>query len=202
MNRTVILLLGTFAAISLAYGAKVFDILKGPDSGQPNKRIVVHRVGQCVGKKDLPIYLPDFWVTQHNSSHYVLNGVIMVREDFPKGWQPTASVKKCDGFQASASCRPFLDNLASSDVCSMLSASDAMYAKYISSIEPKLRCPFLKGNYTVKQQIYDEVARFLPGSGSTFWEVRNTAKIGDRMIACFIIQLNARPRKVRGSSGQ
>ncbi|XP_053686968.1 uncharacterized protein LOC128736508 [Sabethes cyaneus] len=188
--------------MSVANAMNLFDILKGEDSGQPVKRVVVHRVGQCVGKKDLPIYLPDFWVTQHNRSHNLLNGVIVVREDFPNGWQPTASVKKCDSFQASASCRPFLDNLASSDACSLLAASDAVYAKYMSSIEPKLRCPLRKGNYTVKQLIYDDVTRFMPGAGSTYWEVRSTGKIGDRMVVCFVIQLNVRPRKAKGSSGQ
>ncbi|XP_058828479.1 uncharacterized protein LOC131688296 [Topomyia yanbarensis] len=203
MNLGLISILVATTA-SLASAANIADILKVNTFGQSGKkRVVVHRVGQCLGHKNLPIFFPDFSVSQYNRSHYVVNGEVIFNEDFPNGWEPTATVRRCDGFHASASCRPFLDNMVSSNVCGMLAVADAIYSRYLTAVDPKPQCPFRKGTYVVKDQvIYDDMAKFLPGTGSTYWEIKSTGMVGDRMVLCFSVQLNVRPKKQKASSGR
>ncbi|XP_058456890.1 uncharacterized protein LOC131434250 [Malaya genurostris] len=191
-------------SVYLVSAINIADISKLDTFGQSvKKRLVVHRIGQCIGKKDLPIYFSDFTTSQYNSSHYVVNGEVLFNEDFPHGWEPTTIVKRCDGFHASASCRPFLDNMVVSNLCSMLAVTDSMYSIYMSAMEPKIQCPFKKGTYVMKNQlVYDDVAKFLPGSGSTYWEIKSWGKIGNRMVMCYVVQLNVRPKKLKASSGR
>ncbi|EAT48841.1 AAEL000117-PA [Aedes aegypti] len=177
--------------------ADFLDILTGDGfKGVPSKRLVIHRIGQCPGQKNLPIYFPDFKVSQHNKTDYVVNGEVIFREDFPNGWTGSASVKKCDDFSSAANCRPFLNNIANTDVCTLLSIPNTVYAKYLDMMVPRPKCPFKKGTYVLKdQRVEDEMARFLPGAGNTYWEVRSSGKVGDRTVLCFILQLNARPKR-------
>ncbi|XP_029732468.2 uncharacterized protein LOC109413847 [Aedes albopictus] len=178
-------------------GADFLDILSGDGfQGTSGKRLVIHRIGQCPGQKNLPIYFPDFKVTQHNKTTYTVNGEVIFREDFPNGWTGSASVKKCDDFNSATNCRPFLNSIANMDVCSMLGLSTAVYARYLDRMEPRPKCPFRKGTYVLKDQLVeDDMARFLPGAGNTYWEVKSSGKIGDRTVLCFILQLNARPKR-------
>ncbi|XP_065086740.1 uncharacterized protein LOC135708567 [Ochlerotatus camptorhynchus] len=186
--------------LHLTLAADFLDVLKGDGFGGAKKRLVVNRIGQCPGHKNLPIYFTDFKVSQYNATNYVVNGEVIFKEDFPNGWTGSATVKRCDDFSAAANCRPFLNNIANTDVCTLLAASDAMYTRYFDKMVPKPQCPFKKGSYILKDQLVeDDVARFLPGSGSTYWEVRSSGKIGDRMVLCFILQLNSRPRKTKES---
>lgn len=202
MNRTLLTICWLISIQSIL-AADFMDVLKGDGFGMGvKKRLVVHRIGQCLGHKNLSIYMPDFQIAPYNRTHYAVNGEVIFHEDFPNGWTASATVKKCDSFSASANCRPFLSNIANTDVCNMLAATDAIYGRYMSNISPKAQCPFRKGTYVVKDQIVeDETTRLLPGSGNTYWEVKSTGKVGDRMVLCFIIQLNSRPKKTKESSG-
>ncbi|XP_062541101.1 uncharacterized protein LOC134209133 [Armigeres subalbatus] len=202
--RPALKLLLPVLILSFLYESTASDfltILGGGDGiGGPSKRMVINRIGQCPGQKDLPIYFDDFKITQYNKTNYVVNGEVTFREDFPKGWTGSAVVKKCDDFSSAANCRPFLNNIASTDLCTLLNIPNAMYMKYLNRMTPIPRCPFKKGTYVVKDQLVeDELTRFLPGSGNTYWEARSTGKIGDRMVMCFIIQVNVRPKRSKTS---
>ncbi|XP_055604128.1 uncharacterized protein LOC129752366 [Uranotaenia lowii] len=174
------------------------DILGTIGSIGVQKRLVIHRIGQCVDQKDLPVFMPDFQVTQYNKTQTLVSGDVYFHEDFPNGWKASVTVKNCDDFRPSATCRPFLDNIADSDICTLLAASDTIYGSYLSYVRPKARCPLLKGNYTVRNQpVEDDTTRFLPGSGITYWDARIVGMVGERMVSCFVLQVIARPKKVR-----
>ena len=40
--------------------------------------------------------------------------------------------------------------------------------------------------------------RYMPGSGTTYWEVEINGKVKNQLVLCIIVQLNVRPKK--GSS--
>ncbi|XP_035785363.1 uncharacterized protein LOC118463121 [Anopheles albimanus] len=164
------------------------------DTGK--RRVIVKRAGQCLGQKELPIFLPDMRIAAYNRTHSTIAGEVIFREDFPDGWSSGATIRKCDDLHDSSNCRPFLGNLANTDACTLLADSEAMYARYYATIQPKPVCPFRKGVYNVSEQLIDDgVSRFLPGAGSTFWEVRITGKQDNRLVMCIVMRLNVRPRR-------
>nr|XP_029732484.1 uncharacterized protein LOC115268540 [Aedes albopictus] len=197
----LLLLLLTTTLPSLIIGQNLFG-LSPQLSGIGKKKLVVHRVGQCPGQKNLPIFVPDMRVAPYNATNMAVSGVIEFREDFPNGWDVSATVKKCDDFRSSASCRPYLNNIANSDQCMLLRiGGEMMWMKYLNSISPKAICPFRKGNYTYGETLVDDDwssmydAGYMPGSGTTYWEVEINGKVKNQLVLCIIVQLNVRPKK-------
>lgn len=150
------LLLLLTALPPLVIGQNLFG-LSATLSNVGKKKLVVHRVGQCPGQKHLPIFVPDMRIGPYNATNNAVSGTIEFREDFPNGWDVSATVKKCDDFRSSASCRPHLNNIANSNQCMLLRlGGDMMWMKYLKSISPKPECPFRKGNYTYGETLVDD----------------------------------------------
>ncbi|XP_065086715.1 uncharacterized protein LOC135708537 [Ochlerotatus camptorhynchus] len=193
--RTVLLPLLLLVHPPPAISQNLFGL--APNIGNVGKKkLVVHRVGQCLGKKDLPIFAPDMRIAPYNATNNAVSGIIEFREDFLNGWDVSASVKKCDDFRASDSCRPFLNNLANSNQCMMLGLSDMMWMKYLTNMSPKAECPFRKGIYTYGETLVDDnLVKYMPGSGHSHWEVEITGKVKNRQVLCIIMQLHVRPKK-------
>uniref|UniRef100_A0A182SRN8 Uncharacterized protein n=1 Tax=Anopheles maculatus TaxID=74869 RepID=A0A182SRN8_9DIPT len=132
----------------------------------------------------------------HNRTHTTIAGEIVFREDFPTGWAVELSVKQCPVLQEPSGCRLFLSQLRHSDICAWLASKESSYGKYYSAISPKPKCPFRQGLYNVAERLVDdEASKYLPGVGSTFWEITITGSQKDRQVLCIVVQLNIRPRK-------
>ncbi|XP_055604135.1 uncharacterized protein LOC129752372 [Uranotaenia lowii] len=162
-----------------------------------NKKLVIHRAGQCVGYKNLPIYLPDMRVEPYNSTlkQMAVSGYTVFREDFPNGWKVSVSIKKCDDFRATANCRAVLNNIANSDACTLLRVG-AMYMKYMENMKPKMACPFRAGNYTYEKTLVDDdLIRFMPGSGKTFWDIEVIGRVKERIVTCIQLQFKVIPKR-------
>ncbi|XP_052873689.1 uncharacterized protein LOC128279009 [Anopheles cruzii] len=178
-----------------ADGQDFFSMLPSAPGGVGRKKLFITRVGQCVGKKNLPIYLPDMRIAPYNRTNYVVSGELHFRENLPD-YKLSVMVKQCDDIRATINCRPFLNNIANSDGCGLLRATGTMYNVYMRNFQPKLQCPFWNGTYIMGETLVDDnLVKYLPGSGSTFWEVRMTGRVKERMIFCVVMQLNVRPKK-------
>lgn len=172
------------------------DVLKG-NTG-PTRRLIIHRIGQCIGQKNLSIFFTDFTVSKYNRTKYVLNGESYIHETFPKGWENLMAVKKCEDFSSTGSCRPYFNGMLPGDMCSLLAAGNTLYTRYLEKVSPKPQCPFKKGTYVLKDQlIEDEFTRFYPGAGNDHWETKFSGKVGDRIVMCFVVQMSMRPIKGR-----
>ncbi|XP_058123010.1 uncharacterized protein LOC131294023 [Anopheles ziemanni] len=193
----------SFVVLALLYlnsgglGQDIFGILpQGPIGPIGHKKLFISRVGQCVGKKNLPVYVPDMRIAAYNRTAYVVSGEVHFREDILNGYRLSVTVRKCDDIRATIGCRPFLNNIANTDGCALLSASGAMYHVYLRNFRPELQCPFHNGTYVMSETLVDDgLIKYLPGSGRTFWEVRMTGRIKERMMFCVVMQLNVRPKK-------
>ncbi|XP_035913981.1 uncharacterized protein LOC118512930 [Anopheles stephensi] len=176
----------------------IFSILKpgNPLGTIGRKKLFVTRVGQCVGKKNLPVYVPDMRITAYNRTSYVVSGEAHFREDVPQ-YRLSVAIKQCDDIRATVNCRPFLSNIVNADGCALLQASGAMYNEYLQKFQPPLKCPFWNGTYVMGATLVDDaLVKYLPGSGSTFWEVRMTGRVKERLMFCVVMQLNVRPKKM------
>ncbi|XP_062541103.1 uncharacterized protein LOC134209135 [Armigeres subalbatus] len=180
----------------LIIGQNLFGL--APSAGTAGKKkLIVHRVGQCPGQKHLPIFLPDMRVAPINATNSAVSGIIEFREDFPNGWDVSATVKKCDDFRSAESCRTHLNNMANTNQCMLLRlGADMMWMKYLKSISPKPMCPFRKGNYTYGETLVDdELVKYMPVPGNSNWEVEITGKAKNQLVLCIILQFQVRPKK-------
>ncbi|XP_052895848.1 uncharacterized protein LOC128303036 [Anopheles moucheti] len=181
----------------------IFSILKpgSPLGSVGRKKLFVTRVGQCVGKKNLPVYVPDMRITAHNRTNYVVSGEVQFRENIP-AYRLSVAVKQCDDIRTTVNCRPFLSNIVNTDGCALLQASGTMYNEYLQNFQPPLKCPFFNGTYVMGRTLVDDgLVKYLPGSGSTFWEVRMTGRVKERLMFCIVMQLNVRPKKANNRNG-
>ncbi|XP_049542635.1 uncharacterized protein LOC125955545 [Anopheles darlingi] len=183
--------------IAPIWSQDIFSMLPVPSLGVFGRRkLFITRVGQCLGKKNLPIYVPDMRIAAHNRTAYVVSGEVQFRENFLDGYKLSVVVKQCDDMRATINCRPFLNNNANSDGCGLLSAAGTMYTVYLRNFKPKLQCPFWNGTYVMGETLVDDgLVKYLPGAGSTFWEVRMTGRVKERMIFCVVMHLNVRPKR-------
>uniref|UniRef100_A0A182J5E4 MD-2-related lipid-recognition domain-containing protein n=1 Tax=Anopheles atroparvus TaxID=41427 RepID=A0A182J5E4_ANOAO len=140
-----------------AWGQDIFGILPSSSIGQiGNKKLFVTRVGQCVGKKNLPVYVPDMRISAHNRTAHFVSGEVHFREDILHGYRLSVTVRKCDDIRATIGCRPFLNNIANTDGCALLRASGAMYHVYLRNFRPELQCPFWNGTYVMGETLVDD----------------------------------------------
>ncbi|XP_053674578.1 uncharacterized protein LOC128724881 [Anopheles nili] len=176
----------------------IFSILKPdlPFGSAYRKKLFITRIGQCGGKKNLPVFVPDMRIASYNRSSYVVSGEINFRENIPEGYRLSVAVKQCDDIRATVNCRPFLNNIANTDGCALLRATGTMYNEYLGNFQPELKCPFKNGTYVLRETLVDDgLVKYLPGSGSTYWDVRMTGRMKERMIFCVVMQMNVRPKK-------
>uniref|UniRef100_A0A182KCW6 Uncharacterized protein n=1 Tax=Anopheles christyi TaxID=43041 RepID=A0A182KCW6_9DIPT len=178
---------------SLNAAQDVFSILKpvgNPLGSGIRKKLYVTRVGQCAGKKNLPVYVPDMRIAAYNRTNYAVSGEAYFREDIPS-YRLSVAIKQCDDIRATINCRPFLSNIVNTDGCALLQATGTMYNEYLKKFRPPLRCPFWNGTYVMEPTLVDDgLVKYLPGSGSTYWEVRMTGRVKERLMYCIVMQLN------------
>uniref|UniRef100_A0A182UKT1 MD-2-related lipid-recognition domain-containing protein n=1 Tax=Anopheles melas TaxID=34690 RepID=A0A182UKT1_9DIPT len=194
------LLLLVLQPVLLAFPARA-DVLRMFDgasllNGFGARRVIPKRFGQCPGQEELPIFMPDMRIGSYNRTHSSAAGEVVLRQDFPNGWSVEITVKQCDNLQEPASCRTFLGPISHNDICAWLAANEATYAKHYAVVSPKPLCPFRKGVYNVTEHVItDELSNYLPGVGSTFWEIKTTGRAKNRQVLCTVAQFNIRPRK-------
>ncbi|GAB0086606.1 uncharacterized protein DMENIID0001_141330 [Sergentomyia squamirostris] len=160
-----------------------------------DRKLIFTYMGQCQGKEDLPIYLPDFKVEQTNRSQYFMSGDIIVKEPFPRGFHVSIDVKKCTNPSVADSCKTFLNNLSTSDICTMLDIPLPSYSSFVRSLKPPLKCPIRQTTYRMDNfQIEDTLTRYMPVSNSvSYWNVTIKGRQEKKEVACLVFQMNARP---------
>lgn len=115
--------------------------------GDVDRKLIMTNLGQCKGKEGLPVYLPDFRVEQTNRNSYYLSGDIVIREPFPKGFTIAIDIKKCSNPTVADTCKTFLNNMVTTDICTMLELPLPSYKTFIQTLNPPLKCPIRQMTY-------------------------------------------------------
>ncbi|GAB0091726.1 uncharacterized protein DMENIID0001_065910 [Sergentomyia squamirostris] len=176
----------------LATLTSVRDV-RAADAG--DRRLILTYMGQCQGKENIPVYLPDFKIEQANRNQYFMSGDIVVRESFPRGFHLSIDVKKCTNPSVPDSCKTFLNNLATSDICTMLELPLPSYSSFVRSLNPPLKCPIRQTTYRMDNfQVEDSLTKYMPVSNSvSYWNVTIKGRQEKREIACIVFQMYSRP---------
>uniref|UniRef100_A0A1B0GQ46 Uncharacterized protein n=1 Tax=Phlebotomus papatasi TaxID=29031 RepID=A0A1B0GQ46_PHLPP len=131
-------------------------------------------------------------IEQANRNQYFMSGDIEVREPFPKGFNIFIDVKQCSNPSVADSCKTFLNNLATTDICTMLDIPMPSYVNFVRLIKPPFKCPIQEAVYHIENfQVEDSLTRYMPASKSImYWNVTMKGRRAKRDIACFNFQMH------------
>ncbi|XP_055687507.1 uncharacterized protein LOC129792462 [Lutzomyia longipalpis] len=160
-----------------------------------DRKLIFTYMGQCKGKEDLPVYLPDFKIEQANRNQYFMSGDIVVREPYPRGFSIFIDIKKCSNPSVADSCKTFLNNMATSDICTMLDLPLPSYSTFVRSLKPPLKCPIKQTTYHMDSfEVEDSLTKYMPVSRSiSYWNVTIKARQDKKEVACISFQMHSRP---------
>lgn len=99
------------------------------------------------------------------------------------------NIKSCEDMTDKSTCKPFLNQIATNELCLLLKKPLPSYRNFIRSMSPVLACPLKNTTYKIQNfPVPNELARYMQRSAGKriyyFNRISGTSKDG-RELVCF-----------------
>lgn len=170
-----------------------------------SETVYLAEMKQCPGRVDLPIMGLNFTLDRINRTQNYLNGDIVMKESFPTGFKGihhrirsitqdncttipvNVNIKSCEDMTDKSTCKPFLNQIATSELCLLLKKPLPSYRTFIRSMSPALQCPLRNTTYQIRNfQVPNELAKYMQRSSKRIYYFnRISGTKNGREIVCF-----------------